>query len=226
MLYIEKVAFADHQLVSHGKKHTDLGCHCGINHIDEEEDKMKHVLSTRIRLNSHIDEGSGENCGIVCPESLTTPLIEIAHKANISASVVIASVLSIHSIIEGLTLGIQSNYRSFINLAIAIFIHKIPESLVIGITLNTVEFKLKIIMIIIYSIATPLGIIFGMAINSTISPITQGIFISICIGTFVYVAASEIIVEEFAVPKQKYKKYISLLLGIGLISILILFENY
>ena len=227
MLFIEKVAFVDNNLISHGGKHPDLGCHCVTIHSDEEEDKIKHLLSTLIKLNSHLIEGDGEKCNIVCSKLLQEPLLASSpHKADSITSISIAFVLSIHSMIEGLTIGIRSDYNSFLNLAIAIFIHKIPESLIMGITLIGVNPKLTMIMISIYSIGTPLGMIIGMIVNSTLNPITEGIFISTCIGTFLYIAVSEIITEEFAVSKLKHQKFISLISGILLVSGLILLEEF
>lgn len=226
MLFIEKVAFTDHQLVSHGKNHTDLGCHSDSDHSDEEEDKLKHVLSTRSRLYSHIEEGDGENCSTVCKEMLISkPLQEPSTYSAIGPSIILASALSIHSIIEGLTLGIQSEKSHFINLAIAICVHKIPESLVVGITLAETRQQLKFAMILIFCLATPFGILLGAGLGQALDQTSQGVFLGICVGTFVYIAASEIIVEEFAVSRLKYQKFISALCGISFMSVLMLIES-
>ena len=48
----------------------------------------------------------------------------------------------------------------------------------------------------IFAITTPIGIIIGMSIAET-SPIVDVVFLSLSGGTFVYVACSEIIVNEF-----------------------------
>ena len=45
------------------------------------------------------------------------------------------------------------------------------------------------------------------------------------LGTFVYIAATEIIVEEFSVSKQKWSKLFIYLIGFVLMSILKLYEN-
>lgn len=226
MLFIEKVAFTDHQLVSHGKNHTDLGCHSDSDHSDEEEDKLKHVLSTRSRLYSHIEEGDGENCSTICKENLINKSVqEPSTYSTIGPSIILASALSIHSVIEGLTLGIQFEESHFINLAIAICIHKIPESLVVGITLAETRQKLKFAMIFIFCLATPFGILIGASLGQILNRTSQGVFLGICAGTFVYIAASEIIVEEFSVSRMKYKKFLSASCGICFMSVLMLIEN-
>jgi zinc transporter 1/2/3 len=67
-------------------------------------------------------------------------------------------------------------------------------------------------MIIIFSIFTPLGISLGLILTDT-SKIVEGIILAISTGTFIYVAASEVIVEEFAVTKYRYSKFLTYLIG-------------
>jgi zinc transporter 1/2/3 len=45
------------------------------------------------------------------------------------------------------------------------------------------------------------------------SDLLEGIVLAISTGTFIYVAASEVIVEEFAVTKYKYSKFFLYLAG-------------
>lgn len=221
MLYIEKVAFSDHFLVSHGSKHTDLGCHHENNHSDEEEDKLKHILSTRTRLYSHVSEGDGEKCRIICSDSLDSPLLSTNSKhAWKVSSVFLALVLSLHSNIEGIALGIQNKNIDLIKLGVAICIHKIPEATVVGITLNDAERRLKLVLSGIYVTATPIGILIGMLLSFELNMHIEGVFLSICVGTFIYVAASEIFVEEFAVPKRKYQKLLSGIFGFLTIALI------
>ena len=225
MLFIEKVAFTDHELVSHGHQHADLGCHSNSDHSDEEEDKMKHVLSTRTRLYSHMEEGDGENCYTVC--RIDHPLMgenDIKNK-SIAPSVILACALSIHSIIEGITLGIQSRQTPLINLAVAIITHKVPEAVVVGITIADTRKQLKIAMILIYCIATPIGILGGAIVNRSMDMIMEGVFLGICAGTFLYISATEIIVEEFAVSRMKYQKFLSVVCGVLFMSGLMFLEG-
>jgi hypothetical protein len=44
------------------------------------------------------------------------------------------------------------------------------------------------------------------------------------VGSFLYISASEIVIEEFSVSKYKVKKFIAFLTGAGLISLLTLIE--
>ena len=77
-------------------------------------------------------------------------------------------------------------------------------------------------MIIIFSIFTPIGIGLGLILTDT-SKIVEGIILAISTGTFIYVAASEVIVEEFAVTKYRYSKFVTYLIGgifVGFLAVL------
>ena len=52
----------------------------------------------------------------------------------------------------------------------------------------------------------------------------QGILLSVSGGTFLYVSASEVIVEEFAITKYRYTKYFFYLCGGVLVGLLAWFE--
>lgn len=52
----------------------------------------------------------------------------------------------------------------------------------------------------------PIGIAIGWFMASS-GPFNSGIFISISVGTFVYIATVEIIVEEFSVTRYKWIKF-------------------
>ena len=219
MVFIEKIAFADHSLVSHGNKHTDLGCHCDSNHSDEEESKLKHILSTRTRLYSHLSEGDGEKCEMICKEDLKHPLIDSKHShSSAFSSIILALVLSMHSTLEGIALGVQSSKIDLLKLGIAVSVHKVPEALIVGITLLEARSELKYVLSFIYIVATPLGVGIGIVIISQINRFVEGIFLSICTGTFLYIAATEIFVEEFAVARYKYSKFLAAVFGFSLVA--------
>ena len=82
-------------------------------------------------------------------------------------------------------------------------------------------------MIIIFSIISPIGLGIGWALSST-SDLVDAIFNSISAGfynfiiyvfqgTFLYIALSEIIVEEFSISRDKWLKLTFYLLGIFLL---------
>lgn len=54
--------------------------------------------------------------------------------------------------------------------------------------------------------------IVGLCLTGT-NKLIEGIILGLSAGTFIYVAASEVIVEEFAVTKYKYSKYFVYFIG-------------
>ena len=65
-----------------------------------------------------------------------------------------------------------------------------------------------------------------MALTSLSSDVVAGIFLSISVGTFIYIACSEVIVDEFSNPENKYFKFLSFLLGAAIVIALTLIEVY
>ncbi len=78
-------------------------------------------------------------------------------------------------------------------------------------------------MITLFTIFTPVGILIGMVLLDA-SPILEGFFLAISAGTFLYISASEVIVEEFAITKYRYEKYLIFMAGGLFAGILAAFE--
>ena len=130
--------------------------------------------------------------------------------------------LSVHSIFEGLALGLAQDEASVINMLIAILIHKGAAGSSLGISLVKTfpdNFRLCRQLIGVFSIATPLGVAIGMAVVNA-GEIYDVIFSSIAAGSFVYIACSEVIVEEFSIPGNRYWKLLAFLLGATIITLL------
>ena len=133
--------------------------------------------------------------------------------------------LSVHSIFEGMAVGLASTVPEAFNMMLAIVIHKGAAGSSLGISLVKTfpdDFKLVRTLVFLFACATPLGVFLGMLISA--SEIYEIIFNSIAAGTFVYIACSEVIVEEFSVPGSRWWKFIFFLLGAGVITSLIFIE--
>lgn len=94
-------------------------------------------------------------------------------------------------------------------------------------------------MVTIFSIASPLGILIGWALLKA-SLIWSAVFKAIAAGkyeytklkdnflfegTFLYLSATEIAVEEFSITKNRFSKYICYMLGLGLVAIATYYEG-
>jgi zinc transporter 1/2/3 len=69
-----------------------------------------------------------------------------------------------------------------------------------------------------FSLFSPLGILLGFFISS--NRVLESVFLAISTGTFIYVACSEVIVEEFSLTKYKWSKFFFFIGGGGFIALL------
>ena len=131
--------------------------------------------------------------------------------------------LSIHGSIEGIPLGVMNSLKDCSILFTAILLHKWAESFALGISFykSGTEKNNYIYMIFLFTLFGPLGIIIGM-IFSDAGFLIKGIMLGISGGTFIYVAASEIIVEEFSLSKKINIKYLWFLFG-GILTFILTF---
>lgn len=71
-----------------------------------------------------------------------------------------------------------------------------------------------------------MGVTIGIVLSATANDIIEGIFLSISTGTFLYVACSEVIIEEFSEPEKRYCKFFLYLIGCIFGAGLTLLEYY
>jgi zinc transporter 1/2/3 len=133
--------------------------------------------------------------------------------------------LSVHSIFEGIALGLMNEMGPFINLMVSILVHKFAESMSISIAMQKAGFDFKKLcsFIFLFSFATPLGTTMGILLNDA-DEIVNIIFTSLAGGSFIYVACSELIVEEFSLPGNRWLKLLAFMLGAIFIMLLLLLE--
>ena len=134
-----------------------------------------------------------------------------------------------HAVFEGIALGLTKDFSATLNIMLALLCHKLAASMSLGssIAKNFAENEKRkgVFLLIIFAIATPSGIILGLMLLDT-GTLIEVIFNSFAGGTFIYIAASEVIVEEFSMPNRyKWMQYFTFLCGIALITSLWLLEG-
>ena len=113
---------------------------------------------------------------------------------HVWVSYLLLILLSVHSIIEGVALGIATQIGIFLTITVAIIAHKSTAAFALANNMqkNNVPTKQAVQLILLFSIMTPAGIIFGNIINlclhTQIGNILQGVFNAIAAGTFIYIA--------------------------------------
>lgn len=122
-------------------------------------------------------------------------------------------VLSLHSTIAGLSLGLEQTLSASLILLIAILAHKSSAAFALGVSLRraglpTVRFCG---LVALFSAMTPLGIGLGAAFAAGASGHAaawgETIFDSLAAGTFLYIAVVDILDEVFGTPEDRPLKF-------------------
>ena len=130
--------------------------------------------------------------------------------------------LGVHALFEGISVGLGKSMNDVTLMVIAILLHKGAAGMSLGISMVKAfpdrEGYITLLMFL-FAIFTPLGIIIGLSIQDD-SPLTECVFTCLAAGTFLYIACSEVIIEEFSMPENKVVKLFFFLIGIALIGCL------
>ncbi len=103
-------------------------------------------------------------------------------------------ILSIHSILAGVALGVDTTLASFIIIFVAIIAHKGSAAFALSISMNVNEIKTRRIinLIFVFSLMTPIGILFGSYVHHILQNnnaiLISSIFNALAAGTFIYIA--------------------------------------
>ncbi|GAB6028369.1 hypothetical protein CHUAL_002537 [Chamberlinius hualienensis] len=134
-------------------------------------------------------------------------------------SIVLLMALSLHSIFEGLAIGLQPTIQELAQILAAVAIHKGIIAFSLGLALVQSDFKLKytILLDTLFSITTPTGILIGMAItgmsNSLGTSLATGILQGIACGTFLFVTFFEVLPHEMNAKGHRLPKVMAIILG-------------
>ncbi|XP_059357986.1 zinc transporter ZIP1 [Carassius carassius] len=126
--------------------------------------------------------------------------------------------LSLHSVFEGLAIGLQTTETKVLEICIAILVHK--SIIVFSLSVKLVQSEVRPMWVAIYvtffAVMSPLGI--GIGITVIESKLQAGTFIQavlegLAAGTFVYITFLEILPHELNSPERPLLKVFFLLFG-------------
>lgn len=158
---------------------------------------------------------------------LTLYIHKQAHNMKIDATMILI-VLSLHSIIEGAALGVNTIITNAFVIFIAIVAHKSCDSFALATTLRRYHIfpNHTLLAIIIFALTTPFGIAIASATMGILSS-REGVLVeaylnALAAGTFIYIGASDVLKEQFTTQKLsiKVKEYLLLILGMGLMGLI------
>lgn len=136
--------------------------------------------------------------------------IDAAGNKSACGPYVLMLALGLHSLFEGMALGLCKAYGELIAIFIAIIAHKFPECFGVAVAFASggVEKKQSLILFIIFACISPVGVAIGLVMVSAgaADNATIAILIGVTSGMFLYVAGTEVIPEEFEKPIDKWLK--------------------
>ena len=133
---------------------------------------------------------------------------------------VLLVVLSVHSVISGIALGIEAELAASVLVMIAILSHKgsAAFALIVSVQAAGADRRRLLRVLTIFVVMTPLGILFGTAASEVFEGDTallvEGTFNALAAGTFIYVAILDVIDAEMYRSDDQVAHYVrSSLLG-------------
>lgn len=132
--------------------------------------------------------------------------------------------LTVHSLLDGVivAVGFEAGWTMGLFTTLAVILHKIPDGITItGILLHAKMSRQKVILFsTMVALATPLGAIIAYFYFKNISPSLLGILLALTAGSFLFLAAADLLPETHKVRHRANAAYF--FAGVGLISTLFL----
>ena len=159
---------------------------------------------------------------INCPPTITEKYHPTV--ADYIPAIILTSALYIHSIFEGIAMGLLTTTNETLILGIAILLHHAPAALAHSLKMEGLNKYMRLIFLFIFCSSSSTGVAIGISLSTMNSDLIQAIFLSISAGTFIYIGGSEIIPDEFSSKKWRFSKFAAVILGflpLGILSIYI-----
>ncbi|XP_014817833.1 PREDICTED: zinc transporter ZIP1-like [Calidris pugnax] len=132
--------------------------------------------------------------------------------------------LALHSVLEGLALGLQEGEGGVWRVCLALLLHK--SAVAFSLALELLGGRLRppavAASLFLFSLMSPLGVALGTAAVATgAGPrqrLCRGVLEGLAAGTFLYITFLEILPQELGVPRHRIPKVILLLAGFALVT--------
>ncbi|KAK7886746.1 hypothetical protein WMY93_026367 [Mugilogobius chulae] len=151
--------------------------------------------------------------------------VDFSSQSALRAFILVFS-LSLHSVFEGLAVGLVEQEKEVLELCLALLIHKsiIALSLCFRLIQGQIRRSVVVGCLLLFSVMTPLGIAIGVTLTeeTRTSPrqqIVRSSLEGLAAGTFIYITFMEILPHELqGSPRSNMPKVCMLLLGFALVT--------
>jgi zinc transporter ZupT len=163
---------------------------------------------------------------LLITERLVNARADQSHAHRLTA-VLLMVMLSVHSLIEGAALGINSLFSNAMVIFIAIMAHKSTASFALGVTIvkGHISKARGIAMLTSFSLMSPLGVILAAMVSgflqSNTGNLAEAVFNAFAAGSFLYIGTFNVIDNHFH-PKpliDRFAELCALILGLGSMGI-------
>ncbi|XP_059570828.1 zinc transporter ZIP1-like [Alligator mississippiensis] len=126
--------------------------------------------------------------------------------------------LSLHSVLEGLAVGLQAVPARALRVCAAILLHKAVIAVGLSLLLlrSRVATRCFVASVAAFALMSPLGIVLGMGLSQSRGPsaaLAQCLLQGLAAGTFLYVTFLEILPHELSAARGRLPQVLALLLG-------------
>ncbi|UCE13350.1 MAG: ZIP family metal transporter [Candidatus Heimdallarchaeota archaeon] len=134
--------------------------------------------------------------------------------------------LAFHSLIDGIIIGVGFEIDMTIGFlaAVAVIMHEVPEGITTFALINRAMPEKANVFSIIVAIATPVGALVSLFFIGGLTDEIIGILLALAAGTFIYVAASDLIPETH--EKTNFQNLVTFILGAIFIYVISGLESF
>jgi zinc transporter 1/2/3 len=132
--------------------------------------------------------------------------------------------VSIHSLFEGITLGLQTDKVKILHLFLAVLIHETLVAFALGVNIAKLNagFLKSFKYVLTVTISIPVGILLGLLIGAApgiFGDIISGLFQGIAAGIFIHVTFMELLPDEFLANGNKLLKVLFFFIGFLIMAV-------
>lgn len=149
--------------------------------------------------------------------------VDFLTRSGLRAFILVFS-LSLHSVFEGLAVGLLEDEGEVLEICVALVLHKsiISFSLALQLAQAGLQRPLVAGCLLLFACMSPLGVGLGLALTEMRASgghrLARSVLEGVATGTFIYITFMEILPHELANPRFRLPKVAALLLGFGLVT--------
>ncbi|XP_038643031.1 zinc transporter ZIP1-like [Scyliorhinus canicula] len=197
-----------------------LACRDQSSNLEETRSLLGRSSSGNLHSHHHLGSGEG---GALRDEAGAHFHVDFNSHSAIRCLVLVFS-LSLHSIFEGLAVGLQETSSKVVEICVALSVHKciIAFSLTLKLVQSRLRWTAVVCCIVIFALMSPLGVGLGIALTEDSSHrLVRCVLEGVAAGTFIYVTFMEILPHELNSSHQRLCKVIMLILGFALVTVVL-----